>query len=239
MNPTDFTPASRAEPSAASADCAIRIDVISDVVCPWCFIGKRQLEAAVAVWREAHPDAPAPQIVWHPFQLNPDLPPEGIARDDYLMRKFGRTDVAQLFRNVSQVALSVGLALKLDQIGRQPNTQRAHALMTLAQDDGRQDALAEALFNAYFIEARDLTDEATLKAVAIGAGLDAGKIDDVLHTPEPLAAVSRADHAAREAGVSGVPYFIFNGRIGVSGAQGAERLLKALGKAASIAATVD
>src|SRR5690606_14319228 len=129
---------------------ALRVDVISDVVCPWCYVGKRQLEDALARWREAHPDSPAPRVRWHPFQLNPDMPEEGIARADYLARKFGSPDPGAIYQRVGAAARAVGLEPDFAKIARQPNTLRAHALVGAARDEAQQQAIVERLFRAYF-----------------------------------------------------------------------------------------
>ena len=206
----------------------IRIDVVSDVVCPWCFIGKRQLEQALQQWQLKHPQAAAPEVVWHPFQLNPDLPAEGIAREAYLQRKFGRSDGAGMYDNVRRAAAAVGLNLNLEGIARQPNTLAAHALMHLAQQSGRQQQTAEALFNAYFIDGRDLTDDAVLTGIAATAGLDAGQVQSTLADEALLKQVSARDRQARDSGIGGVPFFIVNRKLAVSGAAGADHLLQAL-----------
>jgi predicted DsbA family dithiol-disulfide isomerase len=207
---------------------AITIDVVSDVVCPWCYIGKRQLEQAIAQWQAAHPQAPAPTVNWHPFQLNPDMPGEGIARADYLQRKFGRSDVGRIYDNVKRAAGEVGLPLNIEAIDRQPNTLRPHALLAAAADAGCQPQMAEVLFNGYFIEGRDLCDTGTLAELGRSAGLDEARLQAALNDTDLHAAVSDQDQQAREGGISGVPYFIFNNRFAVSGAQGADRLLRAL-----------
>lgn len=203
---------------------AIRIDVVSDVVCPWCFVGKRQLEEALARWRETHPGQPV-QVRWHPFQLNPDLPVEGMSRTDYLARKFGSADTARIYSNVQRAAGAVDLTLAIDAIARQPNTLRAHALLEAASDSATQDALAEALFSAYFQQGRDLTDGAVLREIARAAGLSEPQIDQALADPQAHEAVAQADQRARRAGIRGVPCFIVNGRSAVSGAQGADAIL--------------
>jgi 2-hydroxychromene-2-carboxylate isomerase len=137
---------------------ALQIDVVSDVVCPWCFVGKRQLEEAIDRYREAHPEAEF-SIRWHPFQLNPDLPREGVNRSDYLRRKFGSDDTGALYERVRRAAGTVGLSLDMAAIVRQPNTLSAHALMEMAAAEACQDALAEALFAASFQQGRDLTEK--------------------------------------------------------------------------------
>lgn len=215
----------------------MRIDVVSDVVCPWCFIGKRQLEAAIAAWGVAHPDSPSPEVVWHPFQLNPVMPAEGVSRDDYLRSKFGSADTSRLYGNVRAAAREVSLDLALDRIARQPSTLRSHALMTVALQTGGQalqSALAEALFRAYFQEARDLTDPAVLSAIAQAAGMSEGDIARALSDDALLGSVAEADQGARDAGIGGVPFFVINGRVAVNGAQGEDALSRAFERAAAL-----
>lgn len=209
----------------------LRIDVVSDVVCPWCFIGKRQLEDALQRWQDAHPDAPAPQVAWRPFQLNPAMPPEGMGRDEYLLSKFGRSDTGKIYANVKAAAQTVGLSLNLEAIAKQPSTLRPHALLEKAAGAGVQHALAEALFDAYFLQGRDLTDRAVLADIARGAGLPEADVQAALTDEALLAEVADLDEQVRDMGISGVPCFIVNGRYAVSGAQGADRLMMAFNKA--------
>ncbi|HMN84095.1 MAG TPA: DsbA family oxidoreductase [Burkholderiaceae bacterium] len=221
----------------SAAGHTITIDVVSDVVCPWCFIGKRQLEEALAQWRARHPDRPAPQVNWRPFQLNPDMPPGGMLREDYLVRKFGRSDVGRIYENVRRAAGEVGLSLNLEAVVRQPNTLKPHVLMQAAGERGVQPRMAEKLFTAYFLEGRDLTDDAVLAQIAREAGLDDATITAALTDERLREIIAGQDEEAREAGVSGVPFFIFDQRLAVSGAQGAQRLMMALDKADALAGT--
>jgi predicted DsbA family dithiol-disulfide isomerase len=169
---------------------ALRIDIVSDVVCPWCFIGKRQLEQALERWRQAHPDADAPTIVWRPFQLNPGMPLEGMTRDDYLLGKFGRSDATAIYANVRRAARESGLSLNLEAIARQPSTLRPHALMQAAAAAGLQDTMAELLFTAYFIDGRDLTDATILQALGVEAGLDSATVASALQDESLLQSVA-------------------------------------------------
>ncbi len=215
----------------------MRIDVVSDVVCPWCFIGKRQLEAAIESWHVAHPEAPMPEVVWHPFQLNPTFPPDGVAREDYLRSKFGSADTSRLYGNVRAAAKEVSLDLALDRIARQPNTLRPHALLSVARVAGGerlQSALAEALFRAYFQEAQDLTDAAVLADIARATGMQAEDISRALDDASLLESVAEADQGARDAGIGGVPFFVINGRVAVNGAQGEDALVRAFERAAKL-----
>lgn len=211
---------------------ALQIDVISDVVCPWCFIGKRKLERALELYRERNPDAEAPNVVWHPFQLNPDLPESGVDRAEYLERKFGGR-AKGIYERVTAVGAQVGIPFAFDKVVRQPNTVAAHGLIALARDLGRQDELVEALFHAYFIDGSDLTSNETLSEIACGAGLAREDVEQCLASSEAREHVRGEDRQARGIGVDGVPFFIFNHRYAVSGAQEPEALLDTLLKSAS------
>lgn len=213
---------------------SLSIDVVSDVVCPWCFIGKRRLEAALALYAKERPDAPAPTVTWRPFQLNPGLPAEGMARADYVAQKFGPRGGA-VYTRVAAVGREVGIDFAFDRITRQPNTLAAHSLIELAGAQGRQDALKEAFFRAYFLDGVDLTARENLVAIATSAGLDRATVEEWLDNAEAREATAAEDARAREIGIEGVPFFIFNGRLGVSGAQGAEVLLDAMKQAESAA----
>ena len=207
----------------------LRIDVISDVVCPWCYIGKRRLEQALELFRRSV-DGPELEVVWHPFQLNPQLPREGIARSEYLSRKFGsRAD--DIYARVTAVGRSVGIDFAFERIVRQPNTVPAHQLIGFAQSQGRQDEIVESLFRGYFLEGADLTQTDNLIQLARRAGLEDGatraSLDDDAQRQEVLA----QDEQARALGVSGVPFFIFDQRLAVSGAQEPQVLLRALREA--------
>jgi len=215
--------------TATATSTPLTIDVISDVVCPWCFVGKRQLEQALDRFKQAYPDQPAPTVRWHPFQLNPDLPAEGMGRDQYLQKKFGTPDGGAIYDRVREAASDVGLDLKMNDIERQPNTIRAHAVISLCQEK-TQDAVVEALFEAYFQRGRDLTDDATLIEVAREGGIPEPAIEAAISDESVHETIRRADSSARDLGVQGVPFFIFNQKLAVSGAAGADTLMQAAEK---------
>lgn len=221
-----MTDAHAAAPEATPQAAPDTIDIVSDVVCPWCYIGKRHLEAALA----SLPPGQQPVIRWHPFQLNPDLPREGVDRRSYLEEKFGGTQRAsEIYERVKAVGRQAGLALDFDRIERQPNTLDAHRLVAWAQAAGNPvDALIEALFRAYFIEGRYIGDREVLAAIAGEAGLDPAQALAWLNSEEGARDIGRMDRQARSMGISGVPFFIFNQRLGVSGAQGSVALADAL-----------
>ena len=212
---------------------ALTVDVVSDVVCPWCYIGKRRLEAALARLRETDPALPV-TIRWHPFQLNPDLPAGGVDRREYLERKFGGPDRAkQIYARVGAAGETVGIPFAFDAIARQPNTLDAHRLIAWAQTrhEGDADALVEALFRAYFTEGRFVGDHDELVRIATQAGYDPQDTRDFLASDALRAEVAQADERARTMGISGVPFFIFDGKTAVSGAHEPEALLEAIAQA--------
>jgi len=185
---------------------------------------------ALKQFAELHPDEDPPAVRWLPFQLNPDLPESGIPRLEYIQRKFGGGGHGR-YQRVADVGKTVGLELQFEKIEVQPNTVKAHRLLHHAGELGKQDAMAEALFRAYFIEGANLTDDATLAGYAAQAGLDREEISIYLASGEDAEVIRNADVEARNAGISGVPFFIFNRRIGVSGAQDPEVLLQGMEQA--------
>jgi predicted DsbA family dithiol-disulfide isomerase len=207
-----------------------QIDVVSDVVCPWCYIGKRRLEQALG----RVPDA-AIGVRWRPYQLNPHIPETGMARDEYVRAKFGdRAD--EVYARVAQVGRSTGIEFAFDRITRQPNTLAAHQLIRAAAMAGDEDAMVESLFRGYFLEGADLTDRAALIELAVRAGLAPDRAAQALDDNPLRAELAAEEHRARALGVEGVPFFIMGGRVGVSGAQDAEVLLQAIDQARGPAA---
>lgn len=215
-------------PPTAPVAKPLTIDVISDVVCPWCFIGKRRLEAALGLAAGAG-TARESVVRWHPFELNPDLPTAGIERSAYLDAKFGGPDRAtQIYDRVRAAGASAGIPFAFERIARQPNTRDAHRLVAWAQRRGDAGALVEHLFTAYFLEGRDPGDRRVLAAIAAEAGLDGVAAQAMLDSDEGADVVSASEARAHEIGIGGVPFFIFNGRIAVSGAQDARTLADAI-----------
>jgi predicted DsbA family dithiol-disulfide isomerase len=209
----------------------LAIDVVSDVVCPWCLIGKRHLERTLAE-RAARGESDPVVVRWHPFELNPDLPAEGIARQSYLERKFGGpVQAAAVYARVREAGRAAGIDFAFDAIARQPNTRDAHRLVAWAQAHGDAGALVEALFRAYLFEGRFIGDRATLATIAGEAGLDGGAAREWLESGEGADAVAAAQARVRALGISGVPYFIFGGRVGLSGAHPPETMHRAIAQA--------
>ena len=219
----------------------MNIDIISDVVCPWCYIGKRQIEAALALYAQQNPGAEKPHLNWRPFQLNPQLPAEGMSRQDYVVQKFGAARAKDIYARVAAVGAEHGIPFAFDKIARQPNTVAAHSLIALAgaagpQTDELQSRVKEAFLRAYFLDGIDLTRTENLVAIAAAAGLDRAKVERCLADPKSRQAVEQEDQRARAIGVEGVPFFIFNGKLAVSGAQGPAALLDAMRQAETAAA---
>jgi predicted DsbA family dithiol-disulfide isomerase len=209
----------------------LTIDVVSDVVCPWCYIGKRRLAAALSRVEGQHRDVEF-LVSWHPFQLNPDLPAAGVDRKSYLEAKFGGAHkAAEIYERVRTTGNTVGIAFDFDAILRQPNTLDAHRLITWAQRQGAADTLVEKLFRAYFLDGRFIGDHAVLAAIAAEAGFDADAARSMLESDEGVSTVADMDRRVRELGVSGVPFFIFGSRLAVSGAQEADALVDVIEEA--------
>ena len=201
----------------------ITVDVVSDVMCPWCYIGKRRLEKALA-------ESPVPIVVrWHPFQLDPTLPEGGKDRKQYLAEKFGSAGLAaDRYAHVEAAGAAEGIPFAFEKIAVSPNTLDAHRLVRWAAAEGREDAVVEALFRAYFIEGRNLADRAVLAAVAGEAGLDAEAIARRLATDEDIPEITAQIRRAGEIGITGVPTFIVGNRYAVVGAQPPEAILQAV-----------
>ena len=193
----------------------MRLEIWSDPICPWCFIGKARLDRSL----ESRPDHPF-EIVWRPFQLNPDMPREGMERDEYMALKFGDAQgILDAYRPVVEAAEATGLSLDLPAITRTPDTLDAHRLIHWAGLEGRQNAVVAALFRAYFQEGRDIGDRATLAEIAGRAGMDRGVTERLLASDADTAQIREAARMARARGIQGVPCFILDGQYAISGAQ--------------------
>jgi|SRR6185437_7199404 predicted DsbA family dithiol-disulfide isomerase len=202
----------------------VRIDVVSDVVCPWCFIGKHRLEKALAL----RPNT-AVEVHYRPYFLNDWIPREGISRDEYLTTKFGSVERYKgIAQRVGAAAAAEGLVYASDKMKRQPNTLDSHRLIRWAEAIGKAAEMKQKLMDLYFTQGADLTDRDTLVKAAADIGLDANKVREALASDQDVAAVEQEALSAKEAGIEGVPCFIFGGKFAVSGAQSPEYLAEAI-----------
>jgi predicted DsbA family dithiol-disulfide isomerase len=194
----------------------IRIDVVSDVVCPWCYIGKRRLEKAIDSLNHQYDF----DVHYHPFELNPTIPAQGLNQKEYLSNKFGgESRYNQITQHVTSVAASEGLEFNFSKQGVSPNTRLAHRIIHLAEDAGVQKAAVEALFKAYFTDGLDLSNKENLIAVATQAGLNKDAVMELLKSDDREAEVIAAEQEMQRHGITGVPFYIINSKYGVSGAQ--------------------
>jgi predicted DsbA family dithiol-disulfide isomerase len=207
----------------------LSITVYSDVICPWCYVGKRRLEAALG-----STDLPAQvSLAWRPFELNPDMPADGMDRAAYRARKFGAERSAELDRNMQAIGREGGIDFAFDRMQRTPNTRLAHRLIWEAGRQARQDALVNRMFRAYFEEGLDVGASDVLTRLAAEAGLEAGGVERALTDAESLRAVVELEQQGYRMGIQGVPFFILMEKYGVSGAQPPEFWREALPKIAA------
>jgi predicted DsbA family dithiol-disulfide isomerase len=196
----------------------MELDIFSDTICPWCLIGKRRLERALA--QRPQPDL---KIRWRAFQLNPDMPAAGMDRKLYLATKFGGPENASsVYDRIREAGASEGIDFDFDGIGHTPNTVDSHRLIRFADRNGCQDAVVEGLFQAYFLNGRNIGDREVLVSIAAANGLNAEATESYLATTEDADAIRAEDAQARAVGINGVPCFIFNGRHALPGAQSPE-----------------
>ena len=220
----------------------LTIDVVSDVVCPWCFIGKRHLDRALALWYEEQPGSDV-TVHWRPYFLNPDTPETGEPYRPFLEKKFGGPkQLEEIWQRVSAAGRSAGIEFAFDKIELRANTLSAHRLIHHAQS--RVDAnptvtaaLVEALFAAQFLEGRHIGDRTVLADVAAACGMDRGAVLRYLESDEDAEAVRGGAVEAQRKGISGVPFFVFNQRLAASGAQPPEALLQVMREAGAAATT--
>jgi predicted DsbA family dithiol-disulfide isomerase len=214
---------------AQASNPALAIDVVSDVVCPWCYIGKRRLERATALV----PDVPV-ELHFRPYFLNPWVPREGMSREEYLTAKFGSVGrYRDIARRVAAAAEAEGLVYALDKIARQPNTLDCHRLILWAGEIGRAAEMKQRLMELYFAEGADLSDPQVLVGAAAACGLDGDLIAERLAGDDEVARIEREANSAKEAGIDGVPCFIFGNLLAVSGAQAPDYLAGAIRRAAA------
>jgi len=204
-------------------DETLTIDIVSDVVCPWCYLGEKRLEAAIAY--ESGPVA----VRWRPYQLDPTIPEGGLDRTEYMERKFGRDGRLKAIHD--NLGAEVGLPFAFAKIRRAPNTLDAHRLIRWAASVGVQREVVERLFSAYFVEGRNIGDHAVLIDIAAASGLDAAIVERLLAESADADAVRNEIAQAQAISVTGVPFFIFGGRLGVPGAQDVALLRRAMAQA--------
>ncbi len=204
------------------------VKVVSDLICPWCYVGKKRLEAALAKLR----GVPHASVSWHPFQLNPDMPAEGMDRREYCIRKFGSWNhCEEMFAQISVVGKTVGLDFRFDRQPVIPNTFDAHRVIWLAGRKSLQDEVVEALFRAYFCDGVDLSHRSELTDVAVEAGLERERVQQLLDSDEGAREVRMEEQDVKSLGISSVPLFIIDEQVAVSGAQPPEVLLDAFQQA--------
>jgi predicted DsbA family dithiol-disulfide isomerase len=203
------------------------IAIYSDLICPWCYIGKRRMEEAV----RRLPTGTNVSRSWHPFQLNPDMPREGLNRKMYRSRKFGSWERSQeMDEQVTAAGKSVGIEFRYDLQEHTPNTFDSHRLVWLAGTSGVQDAVVEALFRAYFCEGANFSNQTKLIEVGASAGMDAAELKRFFTSEAGASAVRQEEQRARTLGISGVPLYVINERVSISGAQPADVFLSTLGQ---------
>jgi len=209
-------------------DRGVTIDIYSDIVCPWCYVGKRRLERALAHLN----DGVQARITWRPFQLNPTMPLDGMDRATYLKAKFGSLEN---FGRMEEQLLAAGVEERIpfafEKIQRTPNTFAAHRLVWYAAQQGKQDAMVEALFRGYFLEGKNIGDVTTLTHVAAEAGLDRTETEEFLESEKGVVEVKGEEAVGRRLGIRGVPYFVFNGIVSISGAQPPDIFVSAIQQA--------
>jgi len=205
------------------------IDVVSDVVCPWCFVGKRRLEKALALV----PEVPV-EVHWRPYQLAPDIPQGGVPRKDYMLGKFGsQARIDEIHARLTGVGAEEGIAFAFGEIAVAPNTMDAHRMILWARSTGTQNEVVEALFRAFFLEGRNLSDRDTLIAIGAANGLDPALLTELFGTEADIDRTQRDIASAQRIGITGVPFFIVAGRYGIAGAEAPETIAQAIRQAAS------
>jgi predicted DsbA family dithiol-disulfide isomerase len=210
-----------------SAEAPLTIDVVSDVVCPWCYVGKHRLERALAMMPERDF-----AVIWRPFQLDPTIPREGMPRQAYLERKFGRDRLADLHKPLIEIGKAEGIPFAFDKITRSPNTLDAHRMLRWAHEAGKQNDMADRLFALYFTEGADIGNRDVLTKAAADVGLDATLVAQLLGTDADLDPVIAEINGAQKMGITGVPTFIFAARFALSGAHPSETIRKTIEQSA-------
>lgn len=203
---------------------SIYVDIVSDTICPWCFIGKRRFEKALA----QRPEVTA-LVAWRPFQLNPTMPEGGLPRQEYLEAKFGSSEkVKEIYGTIAREGVGEGIEFAFERVEKTPNTVQSHRLVKFAGERGMQDQMVERLFKAVFEEGRDIGDQDVLIEEAVKIGLPEDAARHYLQSDQDMDDIQQADAYARQLGIQGVPCFIVNRKYAISGAQPPEVFLKTI-----------
>ncbi len=206
----------------------IAIDIVSDTICPWCYVGKRRLERALAGF-----EADEVRTRWHPFQLNPGLPPEGMDRAEYVAAKFGGAEAARaVYDRIREAGAEEGIPFAFERMPRTPNTFASHRVVHYAAGERLQNEAVEALFQAVFVDGRDIGDRETLLDIGAECGLEPVALAEYLASAEGVDELRAGEARSRRMGVTGVPFFIIGGRYAVTGAQDPAVLRSVLDKVA-------
>ena len=212
--------------SERGGNTKLTVDIVSDVVCPWCFIGKRRLESALAMAPDLDVD-----LRWRPFQLDSTIPPGGISRKEYVERKFGPERAVEIYDHVRTVGAEAGIPFAFEKITRSPNTLDAHRLLRWALEAGCQDILKERLLRLYFLEGADVGDPDVLANAAAECGMDASEVRKRLASDEDADSIRTEIDHIQKLGINGVPFYIIAGKYGLSGAQPPDILAQAMKQA--------
>lgn len=207
-----------------------KVEIYSDVVCPWCYIGKRNIEAALSYYQRAYEDEIQPEAFWKPFQLHASIPKEGLDRKEYLKRRFpGNANSPEMFARVVTTGKSVGLDYRFDLITRQPNSVDAHRLIRFAESHKATEPVVEALFKAYFTQGQDVSRHEVLTDIAVQSGLNEEQVRRYLASEQDIEWVVAEDaRAKKRLGITTVPFLVLNGRKGFSAIQSVDAIFRAL-----------
>jgi|SRR5690554_5201874 len=212
----------------SAAPKSFKIEIYSDVVCPWCYVGKRYVTSALEYYRNTYPDEIQPEVHWLPYQLHAQLPAEGVDRHEYLKRRYpGQANSLEMFASVIKAAHKVGVEFNFDRIRVQPNTVNAHRLIRFASQRDAREAVVERLFRGFFNEGRNLSDLGVLADIAAESGLDRDESAAYLASEVDADWVRETDARAKYLGITTVPFIVLNGHKGVSGNMPAERIFEA------------
>ncbi|HEY9734159.1 MAG TPA: DsbA family oxidoreductase [Drouetiella sp.] len=215
---------------SAQKEASIHLDIYSDVICPWCFVGKARLDAALKIIGQSVKISSA----WKPFELNPTMPSQGVDRKEYMLKKFGTSDISAMQKRLTDAGAEDGVRFDFAAMKRVPNTFNAHRLLWWSKKEDKQHHLSEVLFRAYFLEGKDIGDIEVLTAAAQEAGLDAAESRKFLSSEQGTTEVREEENAGRLLGISAVPTFVLNGEIIASGAIPASELASLLKDAATV-----